>query len=188
MTNNGLTPYLMIRDTLQTGDILLFSGEGVISRVIQFISRSWMSHVATVYRQSDDVYCYESTSMSKGKNGVQISLLSNRIEGYKGKVWVRRLECNRDARFYRILRDLRHEFRGKKYERNIWELLGSALPWRNTANLNTIFCSELIAEAFQRWGFLLPLKPSNEYTPADFWRMKNSEIFPAVLALPVRIK
>jgi len=188
MTTVPLTLYLAIRDKLHTGDVLLFEGQGIISRLIQIITGNRISHVAMVYRMGRDLYCYESTSMLKGKNGVQISLLSNRLDGYKGKVWVRRMECNRDAIFFQTLRDLRQEFKGKKYERNLWELLGAALPWRNVANLETIFCSELIAEAFQRWGFLLPLKPANEYTPADFDRMDNNELYLAVLAKAERIK
>jgi len=38
----------------------------------------------------------------------------------------------------------------------------------NKENLDSIFCSELVAEAYQRIGILNKRLPSNEYTPQDF--------------------
>jgi hypothetical protein len=35
-------------------------------------------------------------------------------------------------------------------------------------DLTSLFCSELVAEAYQRLGLLDESTPSNEFTPADF--------------------
>ena len=160
--------YEDIRSELKTGDVLLFSGKGFVSWLIKLATFSQYSHVGMVYVIGRGVYCWESTSISKHRDGVQISLLSNRLLSYKGTVSVRRLETNRDSDFYNSLEDFRQQVKGRKYEQNIWELMGAALPWRNTVNLVTIFCSELVAAAWQRMKVLKDDKPSNEYTPADF--------------------
>ena len=38
----------------------------------------------------------------------------------------------------------------------------------NEEDLSSLFCSELVAEAYQRIGLLTSAMPSNEYTPKDF--------------------
>jgi len=51
------------------------------------------------------------------------------------------------------------------------ELLKSAYdgPFgKNEEDLSSLFCSELVAEAYQRLGLLTEGTPSNEFTPADF--------------------
>lgn len=160
--------YIFIRNRLQTGDILLFSGKGFFSWLIKRATRSPISHVGMVYVIGGNVFVWESTSLSKGKRGVQISLLSERIKNYKGKIWVRNLKADRTAEFYRILKELREEIKGRDYENNLWELLGAVLPFRNKPNLTSVFCSEQIAEAFIRWRFLTSGLPANKYIPGDF--------------------
>ena len=63
----------------------------------------------------------------------------------------------------------------RPYEKSILELVRAAWdgPFgRNEENLDSIFCSELIAEAYQAMGLLqCDTKggaPSNEYTPKYF--------------------
>ena len=160
--------YIQLRPTLQTGDILLFSGKGLVSTLIKAITLSDISHVGMVYCIAGDVYVWESTSLTKGKSGVQISLLSKRLKTYIGKVRIRRLECNRDSDFYQRLAEFRQECKGKEYERNIWQLIASATIFRNNPDLSSIFCSELIAEAYKRLRLIEHDLPANEYTPADF--------------------
>ena len=169
------TPYKDIRKAINTGDIVLFDGKGLASWLIKRATLSDISHAGMFFKINDDIFIWESTSLYKGSNGVQLNLASTRIETYNGKVYYRPLVCDRPHIFYEVLHSLREELKGKKYEQNIWELMGAALPWRNKENLNTIFCSELIAHAYQRLG-LLPNKPaSNEYVPNDFNRNKLAD-------------
>jgi hypothetical protein len=65
-----------------------------------------------------------------------------------------------------------HEARGRPYERNRLELFRSVydgpLGRNRKEDPTSFFCSELVAEAYQRMG-LLPASPSaSEYTPRDF--------------------
>ena len=162
--------YSKIRDQLKTGDVLLFSGRGFISWWIRVRTWSKISHNGMVYRvgaNSQDVMVYESTRLT-GKDGVQISLLSVRGKNYKGRIFVRQLHTRRDNQFYKTIHALRKEVAGRKYERNVLELIGSVAFWKNKVCLVYIFCSELVALAFKRWGLFKSDTPENERTPADF--------------------
>jgi len=162
--------YTDIRDQLQTGDVLLFSGRGFASLLIRLRTWSWSSHVGMVSRvgtNKQDVMVWESTKLT-GIDGVQISLLSVRGKTYNGRIRVRQLHTRRDNEFYNTIHALRAEVEGTKYERNWWELLGAAAIWRNVANIAYLFCSELVALAFKRWKILKNGVPENEYVPGDF--------------------
>lgn len=180
--------YEDIRSKLKTGDILLFSGKGGISEGIKFFTVSKWSHVGMVYRFDDPqdakgtIFCWESTTLSSledadtGKltKGVQRVELSERLErcfasGYE--ISVRQLSKALTDEMIRALNDFRHEVSGRPYEKDKIELLKAAYDGifgGNKEDLSSLFCSELVAEGYQRMGLLTEKVPSNEYTPRDF--------------------
>lgn len=180
--------YEDIRNQLKTGDILLFSGKGGISEGIKFFTLSKWSHVGMIYRFDDPrdakgtIFCWESTTLSDLKDadtgklskGVQRVELSERLErcfamGYE--ITVRPLSEPLSDDMIRTLNDFRHEVSGRPYEKDKIELLKAAYDWifgDNKEDLSSLFCSELVAEAYQRMGLLTEKTPSNEYTPKDF--------------------
>jgi hypothetical protein len=174
--------YSEIRDELNTGDIVLFSGKGFISGLIKWFTRSPHSHVGMVIRsvEIDMILLWESTTLSKvkdilshtSKQGVQLVLLSERVNTYKGKIGIRKLEgVDMTGKRIETLTDFRNEMKDCDYEQNKLELAKSAYdgPFgRNKENLSSVFCSELIAEMYERWELLPEAVASNEYTPADF--------------------
>ncbi len=183
------TSYSTIRNELKTGDLVLFSGKGAFSDIIKYGTLSKWSHVGMILHipEYDFLTVWESTTLSNVKDlesgsprkGVQLVPLSNRVQKYSGDISVRQLkggDLPEDS--LRKLMDLRKELRGKEYEQSKVELLKSAYdgPFGdNNEDLSSIFCSELVAEAYQRLGLVTEEKSSNEYTPADFSekRMKN---------------
>jgi len=180
--------YEEIRNQLKTGDILLFSGKSGISEGIKFFTLSKWSHVGMVYRPNDPldekgtVFCWESTTLSNladadtGKltQGVQRVELSERLErcfasGYE--INVRPLSKPLTDDMIRTLNAFRHEVSGRPYEKNKLELLKAAYDGifgENKEDLSSLFCSEMVAEAYQRMGLFTKAVPSNEYTPKDF--------------------
>lgn len=180
--------YQDLRSQLKTGDILLFSGKSRISEGIKFFTLSKWSHVGMVYKFESEldpkgsVFCWESTSMcnvadadtGKLTNGVQRVEWSERLErcfaeGYE--ISVRPLSKSLTNDMVRALNNFRHEVSGRPYEKNKLELIKSAwdsILGDNNEDLSSLFCSEMIAEAFQRMGLLTEEMPSNEYTPKDF--------------------
>lgn len=185
----SMKKYEAIRDELDTGDIVLFSGSGFISKMIQWKTHSEFSHVAMVVKikEWDMLLLFESTTLSKIKDiesrkqtqGVQLVPLSERIKCYDDdKVVFRKLEgVERSPEMRKIFREFRKEVKGRHYEESKWELFCSAYDFiggQNEEDLSSLFCSELIAEMYERWYlFIGGVKhkdyiPSNERTPADF--------------------
>jgi hypothetical protein len=172
--------YSRIRNNLRTGDLILFSGRGFISWIIQKFTRSRWSHIGMIIKESefDMTLLWESTTLSKiktihgeEKRGVAIRPLSEVVNGYKGIIGLRLLRERLTEVNIETLKDLRKEFKNKDYERSTLELFRSAYDWvggSNRRDLSSVFCSELVAEAYQRFGFLTLEIPSNEYTPSDF--------------------
>ena len=177
-----MIPYESIRDRLATGDLVLFSGRAWQSRLIQRATRCRWSHVAMVVRSVEwEMLClWESTTLSgiadlvsgKARRGVQLVPMSHRVRAHDGAIAVRHLVATGldDAFVAETLRDLRRELRGRPYERSMIELARAAAEAGNGGeeDLSSIFCSELVAEAYQRLGLLGDRPPSNHYAPADF--------------------
>ena len=176
--------YSEIRESLKTGDLVLFSGKGRISGMIRWFTGSIWSHIGMVIRSKefDMLLLWESTTLSKikdiqsntAKQGVQLVALSERINTYDGVIGIRRLEnvCVDPLRM-KALKKLRTELKDRPYEESKIELLKSAYDGplgHNEEDLSSIFCSEMVAEAYQRMGLLSEDVPSNEYTPAGFGR------------------
>ena len=183
------------RRTLDTGDIVLFSGKGAISQGIKRFTFSHWSHVGMVLKsyEFESILLWESTTTTNIPDiesgdpikGVQIVPLSQRIALYNGAISIRKLTIERNQQRLKSLIKLRKKLRGKKYEKNYIELIKSAYdgPFgHNTEDLSSLFCSELVAEAYQAMGLLSDdktekcYKPSNEFTPADFSYRKRKEL------------
>lgn len=173
--------YENIRTRLKTGDIVLFSGKGGISTGIKWFTQSKWSHVGMVLRlpEWDVVLLWESTTLSniadiesgRERKGVQLVPLSERIKKYKGEASIRLLDVERTPEMLTQLSILRAEIKGRPYEKDKIELIKSAYdgPFgENIEDLSSLFCSEMVAEAYQRMGLLAEEPPSNEYTPKDF--------------------
>ncbi len=176
--------YDRARNQLKTGDILLFSGNGLFSRIIQLGTLSPWSHVGMVLNiaEWDMVLCWESTSLGsledvnsgRATQGVQLVPLRERIATYDGRVSTRRLLEPLDEKQCATLREFRKSMRGLPYETHHVELAMAALDFTNIEfgeDLSSLFCSELIAEAMRRVGVLGLDKLSNEYTPSDFAKL-----------------
>jgi hypothetical protein len=177
-----------VRDDLKTGDLILFSGTSFFSSVIKWaIGGSW-SHVGVVVRLPEfpgRVLLWESTTLAdlpdvetgKAQAGVQLVYLSDRLATYAGKFKLRPLDKPVTADMAAALDRKRTELRGRPYELEKLDLLNAALDgWLGASKrerLSSLFCSELVAEAYQAMGLLHePPRglPSNEYTPHDFAR------------------
>ncbi|MEH6630139.1 MAG: hypothetical protein V7776_04910 [Halopseudomonas aestusnigri] len=170
--------------TYQIGDVLLFSGKGLLSTIIQAGTLSKFSHVGLIIPAAGGKpdLVFESTSVSKSKDirtgefisGVQISEMESRVSGYDGDVFVRKMYIrdNPTVDMARVTAFI-DKYHGRPYEASNWELASAALdhlPWHvNKADDSTVFCSEIAAMAFRDWGLMIDDgRPANELTPKDF--------------------
>lgn len=171
-----------LRSRLDTGDVVLFCGAGRVSSVIKRLTRSRWSHVGMVIRAQDLdlLLLIESTTLSpltdldtgERRDGVQVVALSERLSRFDGEaVAVRRVLGPRTPEQVHQVAAVRQMFRGIPYESDQVELLRSAYdgPFgRNSRDLSTLFCSELVAEFWQVLRWLDAQVPSNEFTPGNF--------------------
>ncbi|WP_052384164.1 hypothetical protein [Litchfieldella xinjiangensis] len=166
---------------LKSGDLIFFAGSGRRSALIKRFTRSKWSHIGMVLHLDAFPYplLFESTAQAGAVDierreivsGVQIVPLKQRIAAYPGEVAVRSLDQPPSAQRYAALLSLREELRGRPYERCSKQLFRSAYDGpigTNRCDLSSIFCSELVALAYQRMGYLGEEYPPNEYTPHDF--------------------
>lgn len=180
-----MATYDDVRDKLDTGDIVLFSGKGLISMGLKVGALCSWSHVAMVVRvtEPDVALLYQSTPLCRArdffdgklKNGVQINVMSQAVNGYDGNVAVRHLSVARTPEMINGLSRFRREVKDRPYEEHILQMVKAV--WDGPLghveeDLSSLFCSELVAEAYQ-WMGLLPAsethgKPATEYTPKDF--------------------
>ncbi|MEM1098433.1 MAG: hypothetical protein AAGH92_06540 [Planctomycetota bacterium] len=185
--------YEAIRPRLKTGDVVLFSGRAPVSRLIQWVTGGPWSHVGLIVRLrefDDAVMLWESTTLTdvsdvqRGRpvRGVQLVPLSQRLVQYDGDVAVRQLHRPLTFGQRDRLAALRHRLSRRPYEQRELELLRSAIDLvgpPNREDLSSVFCSELVAEAYQAMGLLAEPPdgpPSNEYTPMDFAEARSDRL------------
>lgn len=182
--------YSEIRNELKTGDIVLFAGKSALSDVIRYSTLSKWSHCGLIVKlpEYDFLSLWESTPVAdmidldscRRTKGVQLVPLSERVKHYSGGISVRLLQGNElpnDA--VARLMALRYRLRNIPYEDSKMELLKAVYDGPlgdNDEDLSSIFCSELLAEAYQCLGLLSSAVPSNEYTPADFSALRLSHL------------
>lgn len=166
--------YTDARKTMKPGDVLAFGGEGFLSDAIKFVTGCPASHVGVVLQTNIPTLeghiinqIIESTSIGGGFAGVRINRVSDHIRDYKGEIWCLPLARKFDqGMFFSFLLDQV----GKKYDAP--QALGSALDFipDNREDLDRLFCSELIAAAFEKVGIIGEINAS-EQTPADICNM-----------------
>jgi hypothetical protein len=174
--------YAELRPHFATGDIVLFGGKSDLCRKIQKLTRSRWSHVAMLVRSEDldAVLIWEATSatdmadLQTGRigSGVRLTAFSEWTSRYGEEIAVRRLLVERTPDMQAAFNAFRREMAGRPYEKHRFQLmrsLGAGPLGRNSKeDLSSVFCSELIAAAYQRMGLLRSRPPSNDYTPKDF--------------------
>lgn len=178
-----------IREHLQTGDMLCWSGTGLFSRAIQAgqaatgFAHAYVSHIGMVVRGDDladlapmyagRVLTFESTTMNEAADvltgqairGVSVVSLTAKMQGYDGRLYVRRLRMDGQAakwsQEYRVdaravlaarVREFIMRTHGTRYERKIAQLVASALPFRHGVageDRSSLFCSETYVECLE---------------------------------------
>ena len=105
-------------------------------------------------------------------------MLSERIKNFRGeKIAIRPLlkdgapPMDTNALTEKVT-ELRIELKNRPYEKDIFALMNAVVDIGfseyGEEDLSSLFCSELVAETYQRIGALDDKLPSDEYHPADF--------------------
>ena len=180
-------------ESLSSGDVLLYHGQHPLHLRQQEVTGCLWSQVGLVLCLSANTqrHVFESTKLSlcqdvrKGIiiHGVQIVRFQDRVDSFEGEVAVRRLLPPLSTRQIFRLQAFAEEVHGRPFNDSKWVAARAFCRRNPSSDCSSFFCSELVAEAFQRIG-LLPAPPAglsaNNYIPADF-----SSIYPGA-HLPLR--
>eukprot|EP01102_Stenamoeba_stenopodia_P010928 TRINITY_DN3331_c0_g2_i2.p1 TRINITY_DN3331_c0_g2~~TRINITY_DN3331_c0_g2_i2.p1 ORF type:complete len:566 (+),score=104.96 TRINITY_DN3331_c0_g2_i2:342-2039(+) len=102
--------------------------------------------------------------------GVTLTSLESALSNYRevAKIGIRRLQVERTPELLWALSTFVSEVNGRKYKSDLGQLFRAAYGHNDTDDLSTVFCSQLIAAAFQRIHILSDDDPSNNFLPSDF--------------------
>ncbi|WP_445150752.1 hypothetical protein [Baekduia sp. Peel2402] len=171
--------------TAATGDVWLFRGRSFADRAIQTMTNAPVNHVgmaiaiddlppllwhAELGRSLPDVWSGEH------QRGVQLHLLRDAVttwhDKYGQRAWVRLLDGGALTRDHEDrLMEVLDRFDGRTFPTTA----GLFRNWltgrvrRREAQLETIYCAELVATTFQHMGLLPKKRPASWYDPGKFW-------------------
>jgi len=191
-------PYNEVRFLMRPGDVVLFGGLGWLSSLIQWWTKSPVSHAGMISFAEDHngrqrVRVTDSTSLD-GRVGVVTRYMSDVVQDYAGRVWWLPLSAEARARIdldafgsYLTMQE------GARYD--FWQVARAGFKalvgWNITAieeDSRRVFCSEYVAQALEESGaYQWPCTSS--VTPAElaaasiyareYWQIKGgrAEIF-----------
>ena len=191
-------PLNALKRDLKTGDIILFSGKSLISRMIRLFTFSRWSHIGLVIRdrRTDELLLWEATTdnivddyeLGPRKRCVQLVKLEEKIRHYRGVVAVRHLRgVEIDLQMQSELDNLVKQLRTASYQNYLIEYLRYFLGYRRD-QMKQAFCSQLIAEAYQRLRLIPPEKPPIFYIPKDFAPERRFRLARGRLSRPYVVK
>lgn len=179
---------------LHTGDLILFSGDEIISRAIQLATDSKYTHVGMVIIVDKDhplnglragVYLLESifnqtaedAELQKSNaDGVQLTVLEHRIKTYNGNVYCRHLDLERDAALWEKLNYIYDLIRGAPFNSSPqdWATTGFFPSLQKNNIPNKFFCSALVGFMYTNLGIFHSYTEWYNFRPKDFGQEHGS--------------
>jgi len=183
-------------NVLNTGDILIFRGDGLFSKWIMRVTWSPFSHAAVIIKdpnpilrnafncadKNERLWVWESDTVTfderKG-GGVQLVPLKKWLEigiddtKVDGNCFIRRIKNSHlpDRSDWSKLQEVENfmlSMKGMKYEVSKTQLLSSVTKFNKAEDLSSVFCSELVAATLKVMNILSPEVNSSNCTPVDF--------------------
>jgi uncharacterized protein YycO len=174
--------YELLREKLQTGDLIFFSGNHWLSELIRIRSKGAWSHVGVVVKieEISRIFLVESI-MEVGVRMIPMSFVIKDYDGrkhpYNGRVaWARIKDLPADKSL--TIKEFVLDNLSKQYDRREY----SRIVWRTIAGKAKIFhddkytCSEYIYEAFKRAGIHLKYDRGDFISPSAIWNNNNVEM------------
>ena len=172
--------YGNIRQRMQPGDVIAFSGKKILSGAIKEITNSNVSHVGVVF-QSQIIangtpqpgilnQVAEATA-----SGVRFTRLSGMLRNYEGQIWWLPLsDTARDNLDLETFHNFLLHYEGYPYDVQQAGILGldKLDPFeiiRNQEDFERLFCSELVAGALEAGGVIKTINASR-VAPIDLCR------------------
>lgn len=158
---NDLTRYYKFRPLMQSGDGLLYRGDGVIATMIAACSKGF-SHVGMISRLEQHEYMEDRIwTIEAVAPYVRLTRLSNVLAGYNGEVWWLPLKPSYE-KYREKLEGWALAREGTKYD---FGSIVKSICGRVSADLAELYCSELLFMDFRELG-LIPWKEKSD-RPGD---------------------
>tara|TARA_B000000565_G_scaffold255828_1_gene238205 strand:+ start:4785 stop:5372 length:588 start_codon:yes stop_codon:yes gene_type:complete len=174
---------------LQTGDLILFNGNYFLSRFIELITGSIYSHTAIIVKNPNflgekyqGTYILESgyedkkdVENNRTKFGVQLTNFEELLKNYNGKIYVRKLNCQRNQDFEQKVIDFHSDVHNLPYDLNPidWFKAKFNIDIGNIQKKNTFWCSALVSYFYVKLGFLTKDIPWTLIKPQDLSSSSN---------------
>lgn len=161
-------------NTLETGDILLYSTKIWYSKIIEYFSSSSFSHISIILKNPKflnkklkGLYVLESGFENtkdpidnEYKFGVQITSLNKILNDYKnsniGDLYYRQLEYVRNDKFYENFYYIYNKISNKPYDTNIFDWIKALfnIHLGNEKKTNKFWCSALVAFVYNKLNLI----------------------------------
>ncbi|RMG10831.1 MAG: hypothetical protein D6728_09905 [Cyanobacteria bacterium J055] len=184
---SSLEPYERYRPQIKTGDVIAFSGNEGLSKLIRWATGSMFSHVGIVLNSNlsgelgGSVLIVESTVETRVRDatnsdvikGVQLHWLSKRILMYDGGVWWVPLKQPLQPDGLAKMQSWLRQTNNQRVRYDYVQVMGAGLDMfeglgiSNRTSLSMLFCSELVTKALQTAGVVDSALNPSEQTPND---------------------
>jgi hypothetical protein len=194
-----------MRDQIQNGDVLICSGSGIFSSMIQHATKSIWSHVGFILRleEIDRVMLLESVESI----GVRTIRLSKYLKGYDGKrkkAYQGGLAVIRHRQFKKLttekkLKKLAHyavEYFGHPYDKDeiakiAAKIMGAKIPIipkpkKKIKPDSELICSEYVARCYAEIGIQVKWNQLGFIAPSDFAADPNFKLIGVLKKKPGR--
>ncbi len=172
---------------IKAGDVIAFSGRGVISSVIKYVTRSPYSHVAIIIDvQNKQPLLMESTTLSTSpdlvsgviEKGVQLHRLTERMAQSDAQAWWLPLVRSIPDKPLKIMQNWLYDMHKRRVPYDNKQAIASGVDFLDGLHLfaaepdfSSLFCSELVGKALQLAGVIPGFINPSEQTPADIVRL-----------------
>ena len=167
---------------LQTGDVILFHQDGLISKLIELFTESHFSHIGMVVREGDgSLKLWQSFEPAGGVvTDDLLGFLQKYTKTYKGVyIDARHLNVARTPNFWEALPAFVNEMTGRPFP-TAWGMVVHFIEGKLgiDSGRKTFFCSDLIADTYMQVRLLPKTPPPNFYAPKNFsaYRDMNLEL------------
>ena len=166
----------------QTGDLILFNGNGWLSWCLEYFGRCNFSHIGMIIVNPPNLNGVYLLDISISEpNCVQLRPIDNVIKTYDGSVYYRKMNYTRDQNFQEKIIDTYNNIKDKPYDLNIFDWLSAkilidtgnirdseSILFSDPQNTNKFFCSALVAYMYVCCSILPANTPWSIIAPEDF--------------------
>ena len=164
--------YNEIENRIQSGDIILFSGQRLYQKIIQYISKSKWNHIGVIFESYGHLFLIEAVG-----SGVQIRRFKQACDGHRNSIRIIRPQWRYVNQNFDLIRNILDNI-GNDYDFKgvLAFLIRTIYPKFRWQNKTSQFCSELIAHALENVNYRWTAKPSHLVKPCDFDQIENFNI------------